>query len=70
MLSKNPVKFQDSGSHALSYASRKMKYGNFKQFLWNVSKFTRGGNKTYEGAQQLMLGNNPVKFQDSSMNGI
>ena len=34
-----------------------------------TQKISRGGNPKIGGAQQLMLGNNPVKFEDPRSHG-
>ena len=39
-------------------------YVKFQSFKGNNSKTIRGDNPKYGGAQQLMLGNIPGKFQD------
>ena len=44
-------------------------YVNFNISGAITQKLSRGDNSKIEGAQQLMLGNIPVKFEDSRPNG-
>ena len=71
MLGYNPEKFQDSSMNGFRVMrAAKLKMAIFSSLSGIFQNLQGGGNPKYGGAQQLMLGNNPVKFQVSSMNGV
>ena len=68
MLGNIPVKFQESrpnGFCLMRAAKSAILYANFNVSRAITQKRSGEDNPKYEGAQHLMLGNSPVKFQDS-----
>jgi hypothetical protein len=69
MLINIPIKIHDSRSNKfLSYMRYKLKIANFYFIKANNSKILNKTTQKYQGAQQHMLINIPVKFHDSRSN--